>query len=70
VIEQERTLWQSQRFVGQEQDRVLAELLSWLHEYEDAIVEFQTLHAREPEGAHVYVVCYRARRLEFHPHLA
>ncbi len=63
-------MWQAQRFVGEKQDRVLAEMLAWLNENEDVIMEFQTALAPEPDGTHVYVVTYRARAVEHHHFMA
>ncbi len=59
-------MWQAQRFVGEHQDRVLGELLAWLNENEDVIMEFQTVQTYDPDGTHVYLVAYRART--FDPH--
>ncbi|MDP9382065.1 MAG: hypothetical protein M3Q29_18365 [Chloroflexota bacterium] len=63
-------MWQAQRFVGEQQERVLAELLTWLNENEDVIMEFQTVQVHEPDGTHVYVVSYRARSIDPHAYLA
>ena len=63
-------MWQAQRFEGDRQDQVLAEMLAWLNEHEDLIAEFQTVQVHEPDGTQVYVVTYRATRaLGYHPFL-
>ena len=62
-------MWQAQRFVGDQQDRVLAELLAWLHEHEEVIIEFQTVEAHEPDGTNVFVVTYRMKSFDLHPFL-
>ncbi len=56
-------MWQAQRFAGEQQEAVLAEVLEWLNEHEDFIVEFQTAVAHQQDGTHVCVVTYRARGL-------
>lgn len=63
-------MWQAQRFVGEQQERVLAEMLAWLNENEDVIMEFQTCQAAEPDGTHVFVVAYRAKSVDPHAYLA
>jgi hypothetical protein len=57
-------MWQAQRFVGEHQERVLAEMLAWLDENEDVIMEFQAVRSADPDGAHVYVVAYRAKSFD------
>lgn len=61
-------MWQAQRFVGEQQERVLAEMLAWLDENEEYIMEFQTCQAQEPDGTPVYVVAYRAREYDPQPY--
>ena len=63
-------MWQAQRFVGEEQDEVLAEMLAWLDEHEDMIVEFQTVLTQDSDGTQVYTVTYRARGLAAQPFLS
>lgn len=63
------SMWQSQRFMGEQQDRVLSELLEWLHEHEDVIMEYHMVAAREPDGTQVYMVAYRAKSPEPYPFL-
>jgi len=63
-------MWQEQRFMGEVQGDVLAEMLSWLDEHEDLIVEFQTVLTVDSDGSQVYVVSYRARGLVNQPFLS
>ncbi len=63
-------MWQAETFMGEEQDAALAQMLEWLNEHEDVIVEFQTCQAHQPDGTHVFVVSYRARRMDPHPFMA
>ncbi len=62
-------MWQEQRFMGEVQGEVLAEMLSWLDEHEDVIVEFQKVLTVDSDGSQVYVVSYRARGLASQPFL-
>ncbi len=59
-------MWQSQRFVGDQQDRVLSEVLEWLQEHEDVIMEFQVVLAHDSDGTQVYMVAYRAKSSDHH----
>lgn len=63
-------MWQAQRFEGEERDAVLAEMLAWLDEHEESIVEFQTALTRDSDGTEVFVVTYRARGFAYEPFLA
>ncbi len=56
-------MWQAQRFVGDAQEDVLAEMLAWLDEHEDVIVEYQAVLTEDSDGNQVYMVAYRARGL-------
>ncbi|ACZ41400.1 hypothetical protein Tter_0479 [Thermobaculum terrenum ATCC BAA-798] len=57
-------MWQAQTFMSQDEETALAEMLTWLNENEEIIVEYQAIQVHQPDGTHVCVVAYRARRLE------
>jgi len=50
--------------MSQDEETALAEMLAWLNENEEIIVEYQAIQVHQPDGTHVCVVAYRARRLE------
>lgn len=62
-------MWQIERFVGDESD-ALIQMLTWITENEDLVVEFQTTQVLESDGTCVWVVSYRARRPELQSFLS